>query len=242
MVRFLILCMLLLTGCSCGSRSRSVLRVGVDPNWYPIDFGAQTSYVNGYTEDLLLEIARYSGLEFERVTANWDTLMEGLNQKKYDAVLSSMQPYVFNTAKYDFSGNFLDLGPVLIVPIHAQQADLAKMKGELIGIIAGDPAIVHLEKYPSLIVRNYSAIPDLLNALVRGDIQGAVLDRIPALNYVSDLYSGQLQIIGAPLNDKGLRLVAPKGRSRFVVLFNKSLEALQKRQAVEKLQKKWQLH
>src|ERR1043166_3717797 len=106
MYRFLILFILLFTGCSCGGSSRGVLRVGVDPNWYPIDFGSQTVYVNGYTEDLLIEIARYSGIEFEKIPASWDNLMEGLSENKYDAVLSSMHPYVFNTAKYDFSSNF----------------------------------------------------------------------------------------------------------------------------------------
>ena len=67
---------LLACGCSCGSdSSRGGIRIGVDPLWYPVDFGPQTSYVNGYTEDMLLEMARYSGLRFELITARWDNLL-----------------------------------------------------------------------------------------------------------------------------------------------------------------------
>jgi polar amino acid transport system substrate-binding protein len=239
MARCWILCILLLV--SCGNGSRGVLRVGVDPNWYPIDFGPQTSYVNGYTEDLLLEIAHYSGMDFERIQASWDNLMDGLKERKYDAVLSSMPPYVFNTARYDFSSNFLALGPVLIVPANATYTELSAMKGDLIGLITNDPAVLLVEKHPTLIIRNYPTIPDLLNGVAQGQVQGALLDRIPAVNYVNDLYQGRLKIVGAPLTDKGLHLIAPKNGHRLIARFNKSLDALLKRKRVAALQQKWQL-
>src|SRR3990167_4803970 len=186
----LVLGCLLLALSSCGM-SRGKLKVAIDPNWYPIDIGKQNSYVNGFTEDLLLEVAQYSGMEFEKISANWDTLLEGMNEKKYDVVLCSLPPYEYNKAKYDFSMNFLDLGPVLIIPAGTQTPDLAKMKESLMGIIAGDPAFAILQKYPDIVVRTYGSIPDLLNAIVNGDIQGALLERIPAVNYVRDLYAGK---------------------------------------------------
>lgn len=230
---------LLACGCSCGNGSpRGAMRIGIDTQWYPLDFGHQTSYVNGYTEDLLLEMARYSGMQFELVTANWDTLVDGLKEDKYDAILTSMPPYEYNTAKYDFSKNYLDLGPVLIVPTGATQTDLSKMNGAMVGIIANDRAALVLEKYPTILIRRYNSIPDLLNAVATGEIQAALLSRIPAVNYVSDLYAGALQIVGAPMTDAGLHLVAPKGRIKG---FSKTLEALRKRKTLDALLKKWQL-
>lgn len=237
-IRLLVLA-LFLHGCSCGnSAPRGTLRIGVDTKWYPIDFGPQTSYVNGYTEDLLLEMARYSGVQFEVVSANWDTLMDGLRENKYDAVLSSMPPYEYNMAKYDFSSNYLDLGPVLIFANDAAQTDLSKMEGELVGIIANDPSILILQKHPTLIVRNYNSIPDLLNGVANGEVQVAILDRVPAINYVSDLYAGKLKIVGGPMNDKGLHLVSMKGRGKG---FSKTLESLRKKKTLDALLKKWGL-
>jgi ABC-type amino acid transport substrate-binding protein len=233
--------LLLLLLCGCGDSSHDVLRIGIDADWHPLDFGSQTSYVNGFTEDMLLEMARYSGIEFERIPANWDTLFEGLKEKKYDAVLSSLPPYSYNQAKYDFSTNYLDLGPVLIVPTSSRHADLAKMDGSLIGIVSGDPAVLLLQSHPTLIIRNFSTIPDLLDALVRGDIEGALLDRIPAVNFVNDLYIDKLKIASNALTDKGLHLVAPKGRSRLVTAFNKNLERIKRNKTLSALQKKWQL-
>lgn len=233
----------MLQGCSCSSEGRGGgLRVGIDPNWYPIDFGPQESYVNGFTEDLLLEIARYSGIEFERIPANWDNLYEGMKQKKYEAVISSLPAYEYNQAQYDFSHNLLDLGPVLIVPIAAQHTDLAKMSGELVGVVVGDPAVLQLQKYPDIVIRNYNAIPDLLNAIVSGEIEGALLNSIPAVNYVTDLYAEKLKIASSPLTDTGLRLIAVKGKHSHVVnTFNKSLDQLRKKKKLQALLKKWNL-
>lgn len=228
---------LLAWGCSCES-SRGGIRIGVDPLWYPVDFGPQTSYVNGYTEDLLLEMAQYSGMSFELVKASWDNLIEGMKEGQYDAIITTLPPYEHNQAKYDFSKNFLDLGPVLIVSYGSDKTDLSKMDGEMIGIIANDSSELILAKYPTVIVRNYSTIPDLLDAVAKGGIEGALLSRIPAVNFVGDLYAGVLQIVGKPLTDQGIHLVGPKGGIRS---FNKNLEALLRKKTVAELQKKWEL-
>lgn len=233
------LLVLLFVACSCGSNGyRGAMRIGIDTKWYPIDFGPQTAYVNGYTEDLLLEMARYSGMTFELVPANWDALTEGLKERRYDAILTSMPPYEYNLAKYDFSKNYLDLGPVLIVPVGATQSKLAELEGNLVGIINNDPTALILEKHPSIIIRNYNSIPDLLNAVAAGDIQAALLAKIPAVNFVGDLYAGKLKIASDPLSDAGLHLVGPKGR---IGRFTKTLEALRKKKSIDGLLKKWGL-
>lgn len=234
---YLLVLAFLAWGCSCESSRRGV-RIGIDPLWYPVDFGPQASYVNGFTEELLLEMADYGGMEIELVKANWDHLIEGMREGKYDAIITTLPPYEYNLAKYDFSKNFLDLGPVLIVSYGSDKTTLSHMEGELIGIIANDPSELILAKYPTVIVRNYSAIPDLLDAVAKGDIQGALLNQIPAVNFIGDLYFDVLQIVGGPLTDQGIHLVGPRGG---IKLFNKNLEALLKKKTVNELQKKWEL-
>ncbi len=230
---------LFLSSCGSGENSfRTGIRIGVDPLWYPIDFGKETSYVNGYTEDLLLEMAQYSGAQFELIQANWDNLLDGLKQGKYDAVITTLPPYEYNRAKYDFSENLLDLGPVLIVPLKAEKRDLTELQGELVGVITNDPSMLILAKHPSIIIRNYNSIPELLNALVKGEIEGALLNQIPAVNYVRDLYSTALEIVGKPMTDQGIHFIGPKGELKPL---NKNLEALRKKKILAQLQKKWQL-
>jgi polar amino acid transport system substrate-binding protein len=222
----------------CSNFSSSSFRIGIDPSWYAEDFGSQTAYVNGYTEDLLLEMSRYSGMQFELVKTSWDDLLDGLRQKKYDAVITNLPRYDSHLAKYDFSENFLNLGPVLIVPAKAQKNTLEKLGNDLVGIVMNDRSEEVLAKYPGIIVRSYPSIPELLDAVAKGEIEGAVLAQIPALNYVSDLYANVLEISGAPLTDAGIHLVGPKGG---INAFNKNLSSLRKKKVLEKLQEKWAL-
>jgi ABC-type amino acid transport substrate-binding protein len=188
-----------------------------------------------------LEIAVYSGLEFEKIPANWDSLLAGMKEKKFDAVITSLPPYSYNMAKYNFSQNFLDLGPVLVVPMGAKLTELSHMEGELVGVIAGDPSVLLLQKYGDIIVRNYPGIPDLLDAIVAGEIQAALLSQIPAVSYVKDLYQGQLKIASEPLTQEGLHLASPKENEQVVRLFNKSLDQMKKKKKIQMLLKKWQL-
>jgi polar amino acid transport system substrate-binding protein len=220
--------------------SGSTMRVGVDTKWYPLDFGPQTSYVNGFTEDLLLEMARYNGMQFEMISANWDTLLDGLKANKYDAILTSMPPYEYNMAKYEFSKNYLDLGPMLIVQAASNAKDLSDLGRQMVGIITNDTTALILEKHPTIIIRSYSSIPDLLNAVASGDIQGALLARIPAVNFVGDLYINTLKIVGEPLSDAGLHLVAMKGTR--IQGFTKTLDSLKKKKTLSTLLKKWKFN
>ncbi len=225
--------------CSCGRiGSQGTVRVGIDPLWSPIDFGPQTSYVNGYTEDLLLEMAQYSGMQFQLLRANGGDLLEGLRSGIYDVVLTATPPYEYHLAKYDFSENFLDLGPVLIVSYGSKKNSLSQMDGDMVGIIANDPAELILAKYPALIIRSYNSIPDLLGAVARGEIEAALLDQIPAVNFVTDLYAGVLQIASPPMTQEGIHLVGPKGGMDGM---NRTLTSLRKKKTVDSLLKKWGL-
>jgi len=223
-----------------GSRSRP-LQIGVDATWRPLDFGAQNPYVNGFVEELLLDFSAQAGLNLEKIPANSDSLFQGLKAGRYEAVLSSLSPYEFNKALYDFSYNFLDIGPVLVLP-EGTSKDLEAMSGEHIGVLSGDPAVLLLQKFEGLIVRNYPSIPTLLDAVVSGELEGAVLDRVAAGVYVGDLYSGKLKLSGVPLTEAGLRLIALKDKHPFLIAqFNKSLALLKKKKRLQALQRKWQL-
>ncbi len=228
---------------SCGSREQSrhgTYRIGVDASWSPLNFDTQQPYVNGYIEDLLLEISRYNGISFEKISTNFDTLQEGLNKGKYDAILSSMPPLVFNTAKYDFSQNFLNTGLVLVTSANAKYGNLKDLSNELVGIIAGSPAAIILEQNPKIIIRTYPSIATLLTSVMNGEIEAAVADRLPAAAYVRDLYNGKLKIVDT-LTSSGLHAIAKKDSGHLIHLFNQAIEHMKKKKILNSLEKKWQL-
>jgi polar amino acid transport system substrate-binding protein len=236
---FVLLSVFLFQGCA---RSNAKPKIGIDSSWEGMDFGKQVSHVNGFVDELLLEIAHHEEMEFEKIPANPDSLLSGLKEKKYDAVISALPRYTFNLAKFDFSQNFLDLGPVLIVPMHAKYKKISQIKDGVVGVISGDNYPSILNEYPDIRVREYMSPPDLLNGLRDKEVSAALLDRIQADRYVADLYAGEVKIVSAPFGDLGLHLVVEKGEQRDLLKsFDRSLQYLKKKKKIKNLVKKWEL-
>jgi polar amino acid transport system substrate-binding protein len=206
---------------SCSKFSSQPLKIGVDSNWYPENFHSKEFYVNGYVEELLLEISKDSGIEIERISANWD----------------SLSSYNFNAAKYDFSRNFLHIGSVLVVLQSAKYKSLQEIE-KTIGTLPQDQV---LKQNPMALTRIYYSVPELFDALINRDVEAIVVDKISAVGYLSGVYANKLKIAGAPLDDQGLHLVTLKGEKEAVLLFDKSLKHLKKKKKLMKLLNKWQL-
>lgn len=240
-MRFLVCIFAALCLGGCASDSSAPFKIGVDATWYPVDFEDQTAYVNGFVEDLLLEMAWHGRFEWEKVSANSDSLLLGMKQKKYDAVLTSLPRYTFNLAKYDFSENFLNLGPVLVVDANSPYKKLENIKEGVVGAILGSSFSVEIEKNPMVQIRFYPTAPELLSALEQGEVIGALLGSLTAENYVRDLYAGRLKIITKPLNEYGLHLIVEKGENqKLLKLFNTNLEWI-KNKKMKSLLGKWGL-
>jgi ABC-type amino acid transport substrate-binding protein len=229
---------LLFCFCSCEQLTHSPpLRVGVDSNWYSVDLYGQEAYVNGYLEELLVALSEESGLHFERIHANADALLPELAVGRYDVVISGLFPHPLYQTRYTFSPRLLNTGLMLLLPPHASP----DLSDKIIGVQSQE-ANHYLQQHPNVIIHTYESVPELLSAVVSGEADGALLSRIPAINYVRDLYANALEISGEPLTEAGIRFVAMKGEhKKQLALLDKSIEKLEKRGKIKALQEKWRL-
>ena len=230
-----------LFGCSLTVNS-SVVRIGMDPNWESIALYGQESYVNGYLEDVLLALAQETGLRFERIRANSDSLLSNLADHKYDFALSGLFPHPLYQTQYDFSPLILDTGLQLILPARdSSNIRLKEMEHRILGV-QNQEAAQFLQAYSTLIVRKIPTISQLLTAVVQQEIDGAVLSRIPATNYVRDLYAGTLQIVGPVLTEDGIRFISLKEtQQQKMIQLHKGIERLERSGVLKSLQQKWRL-
>lgn len=218
------------------------IRIGMDPALYPMNFMGQESHIDGFVDELFLEIAKASGANFEMIPANWDSVNQKLWEDEYDAIVSLMPELGHTLQFYDFSQDILLVGPILIIGAKSKDSNLSKMKNKKIGFITGEDSILILEKYPDIIAQDYSTITDLLNAVAKDEIDGALAEVIVASSYVRDLYKYKLKLAGDPLTDEGLRLVAIKGENeRLISFFNKYLSKLKRSNKYTTLLCKWSL-
>jgi polar amino acid transport system substrate-binding protein len=213
---------------SCGSFSKKQWQIGVDANWYPLRLGDQTVAVTAFSTELLTAIGTKEDLALTRVTVNWDELMSGLQQNSYEAILTSMPPFLFNQKDFDFSERYLALGPVLVVPTGSPLHSIKELQGKEIGVLTGSSYDLLLEPSPEVIIRYYDSIPDMLNAILQRTIDGALVGNLSANAYLRDLYQHELAIATPPLTEEGLRLVAKRNQAKALIqAFNRGLHKLQ---------------
>lgn len=232
---------LLLFSCSSDHRNGSYT-IGVDVAWYGIDFLGQQNNVTGFSRDLLKEIGKTKKVKFNFLPVNWDTLIPHLKTGQYDGILSSLYPYIFNQPNFDFSQPYLLTGPVLVIPISVNWKDINQLSGKEIAVLTDTQGTLLLEKNPAILIRPYDSIPQALNDVLAGILDGAILDVIPADSYCENLYAGKLKIAAPPFNDQGLRLLTPTLKfPELIQLFNEGLDELKKNGTYDTLLKKWSL-
>lgn len=245
MYRFLRIMVLisLLFVCGCSSKSNKKYRIAIDMSWYSLDTMEKGQNITGFSRELLEQMAISENMNIELIPVNWDYLMEGLQKKSYDAILSSLPPLLIYQELYQFSDLYLATGPCIVLRIDESIRNLNDLAGKEIAIQQGDlQAMQVIQKIPDILIRNYDVIPKALNDTVRQNIDGVCFSALGAWSYCRDLYKDTLHVVIGPLNQAGLRLVTEKdANSTLIKMFNRTLKEQKSSGKYQKLLEKWSL-
>jgi ABC-type amino acid transport substrate-binding protein len=136
----------------------------------------------------------------------------------------------------------LQTGPVLVVPLGSPINSLEEMDHQVLLVSKGSWILDYMGSYPEVELQFYSYVTDALEDLVKQKAMGTLMPIIPAASYVGDLYFNELEIVGEPLLDEGIRLATLQGGSHHLLaLFDDALKEMKKDGTLEKLVQKWSL-
>jgi len=191
---------------------------------------------------VLSEIARLEKIHFKEVTRSWDNLDLGLREKKYDAILSSIYPHVYEQERYSFSDLYMHTGPVLVVKNQAQLDFSGTLADREIALHSKDIQTLLISIYPQATVRLYPTLPAVLDVLLNDVVDAAAMGRLLAIFYIQHLYKEKVKIATPPLNNAGLRLITLHGQHNgLITAFNRGLANLRTSGTYDTLVKKWGL-
>ncbi len=215
--------------------------IAKDYSWYPPELQDKASSMNAFSNELLEAIAREEGIKITLWTAHSPTLESELNSGDYDAILTAIRPSQMHREKFEFSDSLYALGPVLVVKEDSHIPSLQQMEGKTVGILAESFLSFNINQYPSLMLKTYHSPQQALSALDRDQVDGVLMDFLPAHLYITGAFAGRLKIATPPLNESGLRIVAKKNKpgADLVEHFNKGLRTLKNNGKYEKLLRKW---
>lgn len=176
--------------------------IGQDTSWKEVRPRGKERNLVVFNNDLLTLIAQEEEFRI-RITPSVH-LLEELNEGKFDAILTLMNPEDMK-GHYLFSEPYFLTGSVLILPYNAK----VKREGKKINVIAiqGDsPLISVLGIDPTIQVKIYDDILDALEDVRMKKIDGAIFPALPAYYYLDSFFRGELKVATSPLTDEGIRL------------------------------------
>jgi len=228
--------------CNAPPKEDHMFRIAHDPSWFPLDVEGKGRELIGFSNDLILTIAKRNGVEVELVTATAQTLLVDLHYDKYDAILSGLQPNPINQRIYNFSDVYYPLGPVLIVPINSRVNSIEQMHNQTVAIPRGESNPFALSKY-KINFTPFDSVTAAFQDMNLNLIDGILMDMLPASSYLNSFYASQAKIVTPPLDNFGIRIIARKTNhsSKVLKIFNEGLQELKEDQIYQQLLKKWGL-
>ncbi len=112
-------------------KSAGKMIIGTEGTYPPFTFHDSSGALTGFDVDIAREIAKRIGAEPEFVEAPWDSLLAGIDAKRFDAVFNEVSIRDDRKEKYDFSDAYISSGAVLIVRNdNTDIKSLADLKGK----------------------------------------------------------------------------------------------------------------
>lgn len=177
--------------------------VARDPQWYPLDFGEKTPYINAYTQMACVSLSS-SKLHLKLVDTDWINLFQSLNQETAEAVLSAIPLNTDVTINYDYTTPILCLGPVLIVRKKSVLHSMAQLSDRIVGLNPYDQSVFVAQQNPKTMIKYYEQMFVALDDLIEQNIDAVLLDYLTAHTLIPKKYP-QLKIVSEPLNQEGIR-------------------------------------
>ena len=151
-----------------------------------------------------------------------------------------MKPHLFTLDKFQFSENYLDVGPVLIMQKNTKKAFDANEEIQ-VAVSSEDFGGIVTKHYPHALVKIFGTDLKCAMAVQSGQVDTALVSRLVAVGFVKDQFN-TLKIATKPLTDEGLKLITLHAvRSNFIKRFDRGLEEIRKSGEYEKLLVKWKL-
>lgn len=220
-----------------------VLRVGLDPSYPPFEFvDPTTGQVMGYDVDLARALAERLGFRVEFVVLGFDGLYEALKTARIDAIISAFPYDPTLTQDVAYSLPYLDVGVRLVVREGEETIREAKdLAGKKVGVEWGSEGEVVGRKLarrlPGLSLKLCSTPEEALEALVRGEVDAALVDTVSIYQFQGK--GGSVRILGDPLTAERYVIVVRRDSRTLLKAIDKALIVMKERGFLETLRRKW---
>ncbi|KMP10405.1 hypothetical protein UR09_06315 [Candidatus Nitromaritima sp. SCGC AAA799-A02] len=243
-ISFLLLALVFLNS-GCGEKKGKLI-IATDTTLIPMSFIGDDGSIMGFEPDLIAEIAKIAGFDYEMVSVEWAGLFGGLVTKKYDAVIASVTILEERKKRMAFSIPYLKSGLALVVRKETQGIDSIediKSKNLLVGAQVGTTSYFYLEKDPALHKKGYQAYGHAIADLINGEVDAVLGESTGTLYYKNQRkeYFRKIKMVGEILTEEHYGIVLSKDNPELMHKIDAALKQLRKNGILKTLHEKWDL-
>jgi len=240
----LLLAGLLIGLASCAKKEPTKIVFASDCTFPPMEMVDANKNIVGFDIDMINAAAKAGGFTAEIKNTAWDGIFAGLDNGKYDAVLSSVTITDERKKTMDFSLPYINAGQILTVRADENVSTLTDLKGKKVGAQIGTTGAFEIDKVKDankIEEKTYDEIGLAFEDLANGRIDGVVVDNPTAASYAlqNDKYKGKLKTVGTPFTEEYYGIAVKKGNQKVLDLINAGLKKVMDSGANKAIEDKW---
>jgi polar amino acid transport system substrate-binding protein len=203
----------------------------------PLNF-KKDGKLTGFDVEIGSEIAKRIGLEANPVTNPWETIIQGLKGKKYDAIIGSMTATEDRDKQVDFTNPYyLSGAQIFVAEGNSDILSKEDLQGKTIGVIQSSTWKDMADELSDS-VKGYPTDVNALQDLALGRIDAVITDKIVGVNAMNEKGLA-IKAIGELLNEDRVSVAVAEGNQELVNKINEALQAMIDDGTYEEISMKW---
>ena len=157
------------------------LKVAIDPTYEPFTFKTADGKPTGFDVDIANAVCEQIKRKCVFVEQVWDSMIPGLQAKKYDVIISSMSITEDRLKVVDFTDKYYNTPSKIVVKNTIKFTDVASLKGKKIGVLKGSTQDKYANgelKPAGVVVTPYEAQDQVYLDIKSGRLDGTVADTL----------------------------------------------------------------
>lgn len=212
-------------------KAQEVLRVGTEGAYPPFNFFDNSGRLSGFDTEIAQALCNEMQVRCQFVLNDWTTIIDGLEQSRYDVIIASMsiteerkRRVLFTNSYYTNALRYITRKERGVFPRSASD-----VQGLVMGAQRGSIAATYLTENHSrrAIVRLYDTQEDVYLDLLQGRIAIAVSDALPAYDWLQSVDGTCCTFASDPIvADDGIGMAVRQGDYKLRDRLNEALDAI----------------
>lgn len=170
------------------------VRIAVEGNFPPFNYLDANGQLQGFDVEIAGALCASMQVECTMAVQDWDNMIPGLNEDKYDAIVSSMsmsaqrrEIAAFTERYYDSPSNF----------ITAKDANLRSftsddLAGRKLGVTLSTSQLAYVQdRFAKSEIVVFASSPELYRGLAAGEVEVILEDKLAAFDWLNNTRAGQ---------------------------------------------------